>query len=227
MTSFSDGAWQHSAKLMAAMTDLPFNRELADGTLAQQRFRFYLVQDARYLVGFARALAAAATRADGTDDIAFFADAARESIVVERALHDGYFERFGMTAADQAAVETSPTCLAYTSYLLATAQTGGYAELIAALLPCFWVYRHVGTEIMAAARPGADHPYLAWLETYADDEFAAAVQRCRDAVDRAAERADEHTARRMLAAFTRATEYEWLFWDSAYRMETWPTATLR
>lgn len=227
MTSFSDGAWQHTAKLMAAMTDLPFNRELADGTLARQRFRFYLVQDARYLVGFARALAAAATRADATDDIAFFADAARESIVVERALHDGYFERFGMTAADHAAIETSPTCLAYTSYLLATAQTGGYAELIAALLPCFWVYQHVGTEIMATSRPGSDHPYLAWLETYADDEFAVAVQRCRDAVDRAAARADERTAGRMLAAFTRATEYEWLFWDSAYRMETWPTATFR
>ena len=31
----------------------------------------------------------------------------------------------------------------------------------------------------------------------------------------------------MLAAFSRATEYEWLFWDSAYRMETWPTALLR
>jgi thiaminase/transcriptional activator TenA len=227
VTSFSDAAWQHTAKLMAAMTDLPFNRELADGTLARQRFRFYLVQDARYLVGFARALAAAATRADDADDIAFFADAARELIVVERALHDGYFQRFGMTADDQAAIETSPTCLAYTSYLLATAQTGGYAELIAALLPCFWVYQHVGTEIMTAARPGADHPYLAWLDTYADDEFAAAVRRCRDAVDRAAARADERTVERMLAAFTRATEYEWLFWDSAYRMETWPTAALR
>jgi len=227
VNSFSTDAWQHTAKLMAAMTELPFNRELADGSLAPQRFQFYLVQDARYLVGFARALAAAAARAEYGADIAFFADAARESIVVERALHDGYFERFGMTAADQQAIETSPTCLAYTSYLLATAQTGGYAELIAALLPCFWVYQHVGTEIVAGSRPGADHPYLTWLDTYADDEFAKAVQTCRDAVDRAAEHADERTTGRMLVAFTRATEYEWLFWDSAYRQETWPTAVLR
>lgn len=227
MTSFCADAWQRTAKLMAAMTDLPFNRELADGSLAQQRFQFYLVQDARYLVGFARALAVAAAKADSTDDVAFFADAARESIVVERALHDGYFERFGMTTADQRAVETSPTCLAYTSYLLAVAQTGSYAELIAALLPCFWVYQHVGTEIVTTRHPGADHPYLAWLDTYADDDFATAVQTCKDAVDRAAANADERTAGRMLAAFTRATEYEWLFWDSAYRQETWPTASLR
>jgi thiaminase/transcriptional activator TenA len=132
-----------------------------------------------------------------------------------------------MTAADQRAIETSPTCLAYTSYLLAVAQTGGYAELTAALLPCFWVYQYVGTEIVAARPPGADHPYLAWLDTYADDEFAKAVRTCRDAVDRAAATADARTTERMLAAFTRATEYEWLFWDSAYRQETWPTAALR
>src|SRR6266566_3498915 len=97
VTGFCDTAWQHTTKLMAAMTDLPFNRELADGSLAPERFQFYLVQDARYLVGFARALASAAVRADAARDVAFFADAARESIVVEQALHDGYFERFGMT----------------------------------------------------------------------------------------------------------------------------------
>jgi thiaminase/transcriptional activator TenA len=124
-------------------------------------------------------------------------------------------------------VETSPTCLAYTSYLLATAQTASYPELVAALLPCFWVYQHVGTEILARQARDADNPYAAWIETYADDEFAASVRSCRDAVDAAAAGADERTRARMLAAFTRATEYEWLFWDSAYRMESWPTEKLR
>jgi thiaminase/transcriptional activator TenA len=209
------------------MTALPFNAELAAGSLSQQRFRFYLVQDARYLVGFARALAVAAAKAEATSDVAFFAGAAQESIVVERALHDSYFDRFGMTEADQHAIETSPTCLAYTSFLLATAQTASYAELIAALLPCFWVYQNVGTQILATLRPGTDNPYLAWIDTYADDDFAESVLTCRHAVDKAAAATDERTRERMLAAFTRATEYEWLFWDSAHRLETWPTVALR
>lgn len=209
------------------MIELPFNTELAKGSLSTQRFQFYLVQDARYLVGFARALAVAAARAGSSRDVAFFAGAAQEAVVVERALHDSYFDRFGMTVADQDAVETSPTCLAYTSFLLATAQTGAYPELIAALLPCFWIYQQVGTEILANLVPGADNPYLAWLDTYADDEFAESVLACRHAVDQAAATADSHTQDVMLAAFTRATEYEWLFWDSAYRLETWPTESLR
>jgi thiaminase/transcriptional activator TenA len=226
MTEFSTQAWAHTVKLQQAVLDHPFNEELANGSLSRERFQFYLAQDARYLVGFGRALAIAAARAPEPADLTFFAGAAREAVVVERALHEGYFERFGLSEADLAAIETSPTCLAYTSFLLATAQTASYPELIAALLPCFWVYQHVGSDILRRQQV-ADNPYRAWIETYADDEFAVAVQSCRDAVDHAAAAADETTRERMLAAFVRACEYEWMFWDSAYQLEPWPTATLR
>ncbi len=226
MAVFSELARQRTAKLHSALLDHPFNRELARGTLGRQQFQFYLVQDARYLVGFARALAVASAKADDVADIAFFAGAAQEAIVVERALHEGYFERFGLSDADLDAVPTSPTCLAYTSYLLATATTADYPELIAALLPCFWVYQQVGEHIVAGQRGDTDNQYQAWIDTYADDEFAKAVATCRDAVDRAADAATEPARERMFAAFTRACEYEWLFWDSAYRLEAWPTTDL-
>jgi thiaminase/transcriptional activator TenA len=226
MKKFCNEAWQHTVKLQQAVLDHPFNEELAAGTLSRGRFQFYLAQDARYLVGFGRALAVAAAKAPEPDDLTFFAGAAREAVVVERALHEGYFERFGLSEADLAAIETSPTCLAYTSFLLATAQTGGYGELIAALLPCFWIYQYVGSDIHG--RPQVDgNPYRAWIETYADEEFEASVETCKDAVDRAAEAADPATRSRMLAAFSRACEYEWMFWDSAYQRESWPTLPFR
>lgn len=225
MAGFCELAWDRTARLQAAMLELPFNRALADGTLSRDRFQYYLAQDTRYLIGFGRALSVASARADSEDDIAFFAGAAQESIVVERELHAGYFERFGLTEQDVAGIETSPTCLAYTSYLLGTAQTGSYQELIAALLPCFWVYHHVGTDILA--RQSGENPYRAWIDTYADEGFGEAVATCRAAVDNAAATATEALREKMLAAFTRATEYEWMFWDSAWRLESWPTKDLR
>jgi thiaminase/transcriptional activator TenA len=226
MTGFCNEAWAHTVKLQQATLGHPFNEQLANGSLSRERFQFYLAQDARYLVAFGRALAVAAARAPETDDLTFFAGAAREAVVVERVLHEGYFEQFGLSEADLDAIETSPTCLAYTSFLLATAQTASYPELIAALLPCFWVYQHVGSDILGRQQIEGN-PYRAWIETYADDEFAASVQACKDAVDRAAAGTDDATRQRMLAAFTRACEYEWLFWESAYRLETWPTAQFR
>jgi thiaminase/transcriptional activator TenA len=226
MSVFCELARQRTDVLHRALLDHPFNRELADGSLGRQQFQFYLVQDARYLVGFARALAIASAKASDVADVAFFAGAAQEAIVVERALHAGYFERFGLSEADLSDVPTSPTCLAYTSFLLATAATAGYPELVAALLPCFWVYQQVGEHIVAGQRGAAENPYQAWIDTYADEEFAKAVAACRDTVDRAAAAATESIRDRMFAAFSKACEYEWLFWDSAYHQETWPTADL-
>ncbi|HKN55573.1 MAG TPA: TenA family protein, partial [Amycolatopsis sp.] len=204
MTGFSDQAEQHTAKLQQAVLVHPFNEELSAGTLAPERFKFYLAQDARYLAGFARALAVAAARAPEMADVAFYAGAAHESIVVEREMHETYFQSYNVNLDD---IEASPTCLAYTSFLLATAQTGSYAELAATLLPCFTIYLAVGNDILARQRTG--NPYRLWIDTYANDAFAEVVRTCRATVDRAAEAADERTRQSMLGHFTLACEYEW------------------
>ena len=62
MMRFSDEAWERTARLREAIHLLPFNTELAAGSLAPDRFRAYIVQDALYLGRFSRALAIAARR---------------------------------------------------------------------------------------------------------------------------------------------------------------------
>ncbi|MGW3467355.1 thiaminase II [Saccharopolyspora sp. NPDC000995] len=221
---FCAEAWALTADLQQAIVEHPFNTALTDGTLDRDRFAFYIVQDARYLVGFAQALAAAATRADNAEDAAFLAGASQGALVEERRLHAGYVAEFGLTDAEIAGIDTSPSCLAYTSYLRATALTESYPVLLAAILPCFWVYQHVGTTILEATGGAEDHPYRAWIQTYADDEFAEAVLTARDLTDRVTKGVDAETRQRMLDAFTRATEYEWLFWNSAWIKEEWQTS---
>src|SRR5579863_9949443 len=88
MARFSVQAWDDTARLRRAIHDLPFNRELAAGTLGRERFRFYIEQDAVYLDGFARTLTLAAARAPDTTLLEHFANAALVAIVVERALHE-------------------------------------------------------------------------------------------------------------------------------------------
>ncbi len=220
---FSDQAWRDVAGLRRSILELPFNRELARGTLSGERFRFYMIQDALYLSDYARALAAAAAKAPDNDAIAHFAKAAETAVIVERALHAGVFERFGLDPAQAAAAEPSPTCLAYTSYLLRLAATSGFEELVGAILPCFWIYWDVGNHVAADSAP--DNPYQAWIDTYADPEFGAATDQVIAIADAAAARSGPPTRAAMLTAFRRATQYEWMFWDSAYRLEGWPVGT--
>jgi len=114
----------------------------------------------------------------------------------------------------------SPACHHYVSYLLAVAYGEPYEVLLGALLPCFWIYAEVGRDIHA--RAASPNPYQAWIDTYAGEEFHAAVQAVIAAADEVAASASAPLRERMHAAFTRATQLEWMFWDSAYRTETWP-----
>jgi thiaminase/transcriptional activator TenA len=220
MIRFSDEAWQQTARLRRAIDALPFNTELAAGTLARDRFQHYITQDALYLGQFSRALAIAAAKAPDTLTLQSFAQSALGAVAVEHALHEQYLRAFEVDAATLAAAEPAPDCLAYTSFLIATAHHEPWKVLVAALLPCFRIYWEVGCAIAAKAAP--DNPYRAWIDTYADPRFGEAVQSVIATADRAADAASAAIRGKMLAAFTRATQYEWLFWDGAYHRRSWP-----
>lgn len=222
MTGFCQTAWQATEALRREIHELPFNRELAEGTLAEDRFAFYMIQDSIYLEAYSRTLSLCAAKAPQTDEMIRFAEAARGAVVVERALHEGFFAKFGIDPAEAAGTEPSPTCFAYTSFLLRTAAIEPYETLIAAVLPCFWIYQDVGTAI--AAKAAADNPFQAWIDTYTDPEFAAATEAVKGFCDRAAAEATEGVRDDMLEAFRRSAVYEWMFWDSAYRLQAWPIA---
>jgi thiaminase/transcriptional activator TenA len=224
MTGFSARVWQGTTELRAAIHALPFNLELADGTLPAEKFRFYIVQDALYLDQYARTLALAAARGPDTATLHAFGHYAIEAVAVEQALHARYLREFGVDPAEAANAEPSPDCLGYTSFLMATAYREPWEVLVAALLPCFWLYWDVGTAI--AARAAADTPYRAWIDTYAGEGFGDAVRAVIAATDRAAAEASDRIRARMTAAFNRSCQYEWLFWDGAWHRRTWPISSV-
>ncbi len=222
MTSFTDTLWQDIAELNKKNLALPFIRELTAGTLDHERFKFYVMQDSLYLNSYSRALSLTAAKAPHADAMLRFAKSAQEAITVERALHAGFLRQFGVSDAELKKAEKSPTCAAYTNFLLATAAVGSYEELVAAILPCFWIYWHVGHQIAKVAKP--DNPYINWINTYTDPGFEAAVKAVISLVDEAAQAATLETTAAMRKAFVLSSVYEWMFWDSAYRQEAWPVS---
>ena len=48
------------------------------------------------------------------------------------------------------------------------------------------------------------------------------MRRVISATDRLAAATTPERRDAMLAAYVRASQLEWMFWDAAYRMESWP-----
>ncbi len=217
--SFCEHAWAATAGMQEQLVRHPFNEALAAGTLAPSRFAYYLIQDSRYLKSFSTALAEAGRRSDDEREATFFAGSAQRALAVEGALHAGYLS--SLVAPDVLdTVATSDACHAYIAFLTRAAAEEPYPVLVASLLPCFWVYQHVGQRIRALTAGRQDHPYRTWIDTYADASFAAAVYNIKNVADRGAEIAPERVPA-MMNAFREATEHERTFWDAA-----WTTTSL-
>lgn len=214
--TFSNDLWIAISPLRERIHALPFLAELRDGTLPEDVFVGYLAQDTHYLTDYSRALAATAAQAPTPGEATFWIKASHNALVAEQEmLHD-------TRVPDLAAHTASPTTLGYSSYLVATAATAGYAVSAAALLPCFWLYADVGTRLLEQTGELTGHPYGDWIGTYADPTFNEdAAQACR-IVDRIAEQATPDVRDRMRQAFETASRFEWMFWDAAHRRETWP-----
>ncbi|WP_432562343.1 TenA family protein [Kineococcus sp. SYSU DK003] len=224
--TFTDTTWQRTADLRAAIEESQFLAELGDGTLDPATFRHYLEQDALYLAGYARALSLLAARAPGADSAGFWSSSAHGAAVVESALHADLLDS-GLLPPATGTPQASPTTLGYVSYLVAAAATAPYPVAAAAVLPCFWIYADAGRRLAAradlVAAEGPGHPYARWVATYDAPGFHASVATARRLVDEAAAEHTEAVQEAMHEAFAVATRYEWLFWETAHRRETWPS----
>ncbi len=219
--TFTDELWQSTLPVYEEILLHPFIEELTTGSLSRERFVFYMKQDALYLRDFSRALALAGSRLPDLAAAQSFMGFAHEVFAVERQLHETYFQDYTVSLD----VDRAPACFAYTQFLLATASTDTHHVAAAALLPCFWVYREVGNTIVSRAeRHLQSNPYARWIETYSGEAFDESVRRIIEIVEALGQEASLNQRRSMQQAFGKSVRLEWMFWDSAYRLEQWRPA---
>ncbi len=215
---FADQLWQSTLPVYDEILRHPFIEELTKGSLSRERFVFYMKQDALYLQDFSRALALTGSRLPDLDAAQSFMGFAHGVFSVERQLHETYFRDYGVSLN----VDRAPACFAYTQFLLATATTETHNVAAAALLPCFWIYREVGNTIVSrAAEDLQSNPYARWIETYSGEGFDESVRRAIDIVEALGQGASSDEKQSMQQAFEKSARLEWMFWDSAYRLEQW------
>jgi thiaminase/transcriptional activator TenA len=212
--------WRAVSPTYAAIVQHPFLRGLVDGSLSTDRFRFYVIQDSHYLRGFSRALALTGARARTSDETVLFAGSAANAIAVEQALHAGFIAELGLDESTVAATPRTPTTTAYVDFVLAHASTGSFAEAVSGVLACYWIYAEVGAELIAQ---GSSSPrYQRWIDTYGSEEFQTTVAGVLDVVDVLGREVGSREVDRMHELFAAGCRYEWMFWDAAWRCETWP-----
>lgn len=214
--NWTDEAWQEIERIFEKILQMPFIEELQNGSLPLEKFQFYMGQDSFYLENFARSLSLIAARAQNTSHALDFIRFAEGAIVVEKALHDSYFQEYGLN--QRGTIE--PTTHHYISFLKSTAALDQIEIAMAAVLPCFWIYKEVGDYIYQN-KITKENPYQKWIDTYAGEEFGLLVDKAKSICNTIAKDLTSAQQQAMTEAFVTASRLEFMFWDSAYHLHTW------
>lgn len=201
---YTDELWAAIEPIYSKTLDHPFLKGLADGTLPREKFDFYLRQDALYLGIFGQAL----------NELASKAPREEWSVTLSQHAIDCLKERM-QAPADRMA----PVNYAYSNHLLAAVHRKSFAEGLAALLPCYWIYWEVGKELKKRGSKNPD--YQRWIDQYADPSYEKTVAVVIRMMNAEAARLTPEQRQSAREQFILSARYEYLFWDMAWREEQW------
>lgn len=213
--NWSSKTWEEISPIYQSIIKMPFIKELMDGTLPKEKFLFYIAQDSFYLESYGRALAIIAARANTTNNMLTYIRFAESAIVVEREMHKSFFKIYNL----QEKGVCEPACHHYTHFLKSTAALDSIEVGMAAILPCFWIYKAVGDYIYENSVE--NNPYKAWIDTYAGEEFGISTAKAIETCDIIANKSTEEQRKAMTEAFVTASRLEFNFWNSAYYIKKW------
>jgi thiaminase (transcriptional activator TenA) len=175
--AISKELWEANQDIAQACLEHPFVQGIGDGTLKQQKFAYYVGQDAFFLEAFARAYSIAAAKAPDFSVFTTFHSLA-DGVLQELKLHEGYAAKWGVSLHS---VEPGVTTRRYTDFLLATAWGGDVGLTAAAMSPCMRLYAFLGEQLARDGIP--NHQYADWIRTYSGADFQPLTQQLEDLVD--------------------------------------------
>ena len=218
---FSAVLRRRSQRIWQGIESHPFLRELHAGTLPMDRFTYFILQDYVYLLDFAQVLCQGAAKSPDLETLELFARHALGAVEVERSFHASFGKTLGLSREQLDAVQKGPITQAYIGHLQSVARSGSLSEIVAAVLPCYWIYGEAGRRLQKAA-PSKPKIYREWIETYASEDFWNPVReqiQLMDALGRAAKPGEKKL---LLDHFILSSRYEFMFWEQAYRLHQWP-----
>ncbi len=186
----------------------PFLTSLANGTLAKDKFEFYVLQDILYLQVYNKITAWATTRTKDRNEMHDFGN--RIAIGVE------FLEKFitGHNIKEEQILSTqfAPTNYAYTRHLLSIASNGSLMEIITSQLLCLWIYDDIETRLNISFSK-TRKPRESDLDFY------------RSYIDTHENLLKPGEEDRLQEIFTKGVIYEYMFWDMAWNKEQWNNET--
>ncbi|SMN20077.1 similar to Saccharomyces cerevisiae YOL055C THI20 Multifunctional protein with hydroxymethylpyrimidine phosphate (HMP-P) kinase and thiaminase activities [Maudiozyma saulgeensis] len=193
-----------------------FVRQIANGTLDINKFRFFIEQDYSYLVDYGRVHCIAGSKSPELDNM-------EEELVIvgrireEMAQHEKRLkEFFGVTDNSYFKnIKRGPALNNYSRYFNDVAKRGSWEELVAALTPCMMGYGVAALKYKGKITAKKGSLYEEWIDIYSCSNYEDGMKIGQNLLNRIARTSTPAQIERLARIYGEVCALETEFWDAA------------
>ncbi len=213
--SFHEHLLATARPIWGAILSHPFLASTADGTISEDVFKTWMVQDYLFVreeipfLGVLISKAPPHLRPPLADAV----------VTLNREL-ELFREQANAAGISFDGISMSPTCHAYIQFLMATAYGRSFEQGFTLLYGVEKAY--LDSWVRVKSRQRSRSPWQAFIDNWTSDAFQDYVAWLAETLDALATGKSEADRANMEELFLLAARYEYLFWEMAARGKTWP-----
>lgn len=195
----------------------PFIVAMADGSLDENLYRGYMIQDYLYLKEYGKCFAMG-VRIGRDEEFQQICEHYLQRISnFELEVHRDAFASLGIEPELLSQTEPTLANLGYTSYMLKESHEGEEAEILTAVLACALSYEYIATKMVEQNPDCLKHPlYAEWFEQYTSAGYAEENNRLCALLDRLVKDISESRLAHLKEIFSICSRFEMGFWKQAW-----------
>ena len=200
------------------MVTHPFVREMGDGTLPTEKFRYYFIQDYLFVNDLVSMAALGVSKAPDLNAAGVLNRFLAGILDPENDLFLRAFRELGASEKEYSTATASPTTRAFGDFMVRVGLEGTFEDIVTVLYVTERTYLDWGTRLIEEGKSPDNPIYREWISLHGPDVLGNLVAWMSGHLDGAdlASRQD-----RIETLFLTALRYEYMFWEAAYRGEKW------
>ena len=214
--SFLDTCIQDSLPIWRSCLETPFLRRMADGTLDEECFKGYIVDDSLYLREYSKVFAWGMIHSNDMEEIRNYYSLLAFVNEAEDSTRRYYLKRYGLKDEEIQPLPLRPENRAYVDYMLNAAQNAvDAADCMMACLPCMLSYSWIFQKLLKEHPAVQDAPYGALVADYAGRDYEDACHDWAAFAEKTCEGLSPERLARCREIFHACSVYELDFWAMA------------
>ena len=219
--SFLDTCIQDSLPIWRSCLETPFLRRMADGTLDEECFKGYIVDDSLYLREYSKVFAWGMIHSNDMEEIRNYYSLLAFVNEAEDSTRRYYLKRYGLLDEEIQPLPLRPENRAYVDYMLNAAKNADDAvDCMMACLPCMLSYGWIFGEMLKNVPAVQNTPYARFVNDYAGERYESICKAWEAFTEKVCAGGSPEREAHCLEIFRTCSAHEHHFWEMAARPRT-------